>query len=293
MNLTSPTIIKQLCKKHNLHLTKRKGQNFLIDQSVLDKIIENSNLKKDETVLEIGPGLGCLTFELARKVKKVIAVELDKRMIKILKDNLNVSLGFKTQAKEDTVIEIINENILDYQINHSEKYKLIANLPYVITSAVLKKFLTIKTRPSLMVVMIQKEVANRIVASPGQMSLLALNCQLYATPKILFQVSKDSFWPKPEVDSAVISLKPKSDSELAWVFKPRRESHESKFWQLAKIGFSSKRKKLINNLATGLHLDKQEVAEKLGRVVDVNSRAQNLSVEDWIKLTEIFQANIS
>jgi len=267
MNLTSPKVIKHLCREHDLRPTKRKGQNFLIDQSVLNKIIKASDLKKEETVLEIGPGLGCLTLELSKKVKKVIAVELDKRMVKILGEVIG---GVSN-------VEIINKNILDYQAKG--KYKLVANLPYVITSAILKKFLTTKNKPELMVVMIQKEVAERIIAKPGQMSLLALNCQLYATPKFLFEVSKDSFWPKPEVDSAVISLDPREVQNV----------NEDKFWQLAKIGFSSKRKKLINNLSAGLHLDKQEVAQKLIRVVDVNSRAQDLSVEDWIKLSKLFQ----
>lgn len=278
MNLTSPEVVKNLCKRYNLRPSKHRGQNFLIDRQVLDKIIENSNLKKDDVVLEIGPGLGCLTLELSKKVKKVIAVELDKRMVAIAKNNLQ---GINN-------IEILNENILDYQ-GKEKKYKLVANLPYVITSAVLKKFLTIENnpafakatsgKPQLIVVMIQKEVAERVTAKPGQMSLLALNCQLYATPKFLFQVSKNSFWPKPEVDSAVISLTPKETKGV----------NEKKFWQLAKIGFSSKRKMLANNLATGLHLEKKEIQEKLIKAkINPAARAQDLSIEDWLNLVKVF-----
>ncbi|MEK9129825.1 MAG: 16S rRNA (adenine(1518)-N(6)/adenine(1519)-N(6))-dimethyltransferase RsmA, partial [Patescibacteria group bacterium] len=188
--------IKFLCEKYGLHPQRQMGQNFLIDKNILNKIIQAADLKKDDIILEIGPGLGILTQELAKRVKKIIAVELDKKIAEILKYEL----------KKINNLEIIQNNILKTQDLkckiQNNKYKIVANIPYNITSAILRKFLSEKPKPYEMILLIQKEVAKRIIAKPKEMSLLSVSVQFYGQPKIISIVSKNSFWPKPKVDSA-------------------------------------------------------------------------------------------
>lgn len=244
------------------------GQNFLIDRGVLKKITEASDLKSDDVVLEIGPGLGILTLELAKKVKKVIAVEKDKKMCQILKEVLGVR-GVRN-------VRIGNRDILNtkYELPDT-KYKLVANLPYYITSPVIRKFLEAENRPQLIILMVQKEVAQRICAKPPKMNLLAVAVQFYATPRIISYVSKKSFYPQPKVDSTIIKITP----------KPVPKINTKKFFNLVKTGFSSKRKFLINNLSRGLKIvncklkivfDQIQLGQKL--------RAENLSIQDWLSL---------
>lgn len=249
--------MKEILKKYGIKPSKRLGQNFLIDKGVLEKIIEAAKLSADDIVLEIGPGLGVLTIELAKRVKKVIAIEKDERMCKILRENL----------KDYKNVEIVNEDILKISNDkiqmpneiQSSNYKLVANLPYYITSPVIKKFLETENKPELMVLMVQKEVAQRITAQPGNMSLLSVAVQFYADAKIIDYVSKKSFYPQPKVDSAIIKIVP----------KPIPKINTEKFFNLVRKGFSSKRKMLKNNLG-----------------IDIGSkaRAQELSIDDWLNL---------
>ena len=251
--------MKEILKKYKIRPLKRLGQNFLIDKRVLEKIVNAANLSSDDIVLEIGPGLGVLTIELAKRVKKVIAIEKDRRMCEILKKVLK---NYKN-------VEIINKDILDvgYSTSHIETYKLVANLPYYITSPVIRKFLEAKNKPRLMVLMVQKEVAQRICAQPPKMSLLSIAVQFYAEPEIINYVSKKSFYPQPKVDSAIIKITP----------KPIPKINTKKFFNLVKKGFSSKRKMLKNNLGI-----KESLFEELG--LNPKTRAENLAVQNWIKL---------
>ena len=260
----------QILKRYNIKPSKKLGQNFLIDKSVLKKIIHAANLNSDDIVLEIGPGLGVLTIELAKRVKKVIATEKDRRMCEILKKVLK---NYKN-------VEIINKDILDvgYSTSHIKHYKLVANLPYYITSPVIRKFLETNPpaggKPKLMILMVQKEVGQRICAK-SKMSLLSVAVQFYSKPEIISYVSKKSFYPQPKVDSAIIKITP----------KPIPKINTKKFFNLVKKGFSSKRKFLINNLSRELKIvncklkivfDQIELGQKL--------RAENLSIQDWLKL---------
>lgn len=258
--------MKDILKRYNIRPSKRLGQNFLTDRGVLKKIIDAAELHPNDIVLEIGPGLGILTIELAKKTKKVIAVEKDKKLCHVLKENLE---NFKN-------IEIINDDILNtkYEIQNT-RYKLVANLPYYITSPVIRKFLETKNKPELMILMVQKEVGQRICAAPSKMSLLSVAVQFYAKPEIISYVSKKSFAPSPKVDSAIIKIKP----------QPIPKINTKKFFNLVKAGFSSKRKFLINNLSRELKIvncklkivfDQIELGQKL--------RAENLSIQDWLKL---------
>ena len=256
--------IKSTLSKYQIHPNKVMGQNFLIDKNVLDKIIEAAEIKKDDTILEIGPGLGILTIELAKRAKKVIAIEKDKNLAEILNDELRIE-GIEN-------VEIIQGDILklpDSKFLILDSYKLVANIPYYLTSPLIRKFLEIKNKPSLMVLMIQKEVAQRICARPPKMSLLSVAVQFYAKPEIISIVSKNSFYPKPKVDSAIIKITPKTFPKV----------DTEKFFELVKASFSSKRKMLKNNLKID-----ESILKKLG--LNPKIRAENLTIENWIKLYE-------
>ncbi|MDO8240590.1 MAG: 16S rRNA (adenine(1518)-N(6)/adenine(1519)-N(6))-dimethyltransferase RsmA [Candidatus Moranbacteria bacterium] len=257
---------------------KSLGQNFLRDEKVLQKIIEASDLKSDDFVIEIGPGEGVLTEQLAKHAQKVIAIELDSDLLPKLTEK------FATQKN----VEFIHANILNINLPalisnyklQTTNYKLIANIPYYITSPIIRLFLEQETQPQEILLMVQKEVAQRITASTGQMSILSISVQYYATAEILFEVSKNAFFPVPKVDSAIIKITPnrKFDKEL-----------DKKFFRLVKAGFSAKRKTLANNLSNSLQLDKSIVSEKLKALsISENARAQELDVADWQRLVEIF-----
>jgi 16S rRNA (adenine1518-N6/adenine1519-N6)-dimethyltransferase len=316
MDLLNQT--KELCKIYNIHPARSKGQNFLIKEEIYDKIVAAADLKKDDTVLEVGPGLGFLTAKLAEKAGRVVAVELDDKLAELLK------IATNTQGVKN--IEIINKNILELGIMNNElwnkdlknkihnslfiihdSYKIVANIPYNISSLLLRKFLSAEHKPSLMVLMLQKEVAERICAKPrtfgaesfqchdttapkvrgkaGEMSLLAVSVQFYSRPEIIQTVSKNNFWPEPKVDSAIIRLTPHTPLI--------KGAPEKEFFRLVKIGFSAKRKMLKNNLANGLHITNEEAEKKLKKAgFNEKIRAQELSVEDWIKLFGEFEENM-
>jgi len=258
---------------------KSLGQNFLRDENVLQKIIQAANLTSADLVLEIGPGEGILTEALSQKAGQVVAVEIDK--------NLAENLQKKFSDKKN--ITIINADIL--KINLSElfstykpkasSYKLVANIPYYITSLIIRFFLENSFPPQEMILMVQKEVAKRIVSKPGQMSLLSVSVQYYAKPELLFYVDKKSFYPVPEVDSAII--------KITSIKKNPKEEEIKNFFRIVRSGFSAKRKTLVNNLSNGLHLEKDAMEEKI-KIAGLKStaRAQELSIEDWKKLAALF-----
>ena len=282
MNILQQT--KQLCQQYNIKPARSRGQNFLIGQDVYEKITAAAELKSDDIVLEVGAGLGFLTEMLARKAEKVIAVEIDSKLAEALQNRLE-ELTIKN-------VTVVNENILKYQNSNRPLpnpplskgregwggYKIVANLPYNITSRFLREFLAeAENKPSAMVLMLQREVAERICARPGQMSLLAVSTQFYSEPKIIAYVSADAFWPKPKVASAIVSLK------VNKVIKSIKS--EEKFFRLVKIGFSAKRKQLQGNLTKGLKIKKEDVNKILADCgLKETARAQELSLADWQKL---------
>ncbi|MDD5528361.1 MAG: 16S rRNA (adenine(1518)-N(6)/adenine(1519)-N(6))-dimethyltransferase RsmA [Patescibacteria group bacterium] len=275
---------KEICKLYDIWPSRSKGQNFLIEESVYDKVVAAADLSKDDTVLEVGPGLGFLTAKLAKAAGRVIAVELDDKLAAYLKDAIT--------SGETENVEIFNENILyldlkntKYEIRNT-KYKIVANLPYNITSIFLRKFLSGETKPETMTLLLQKEVAERICAKPGKMSLLALSVQFYAEPEIIDYVPSKDFWPAPKVDSAIIQLRIKNEK-----LKISGEDEKS-FFRMAKIGFSAKRKMLKNNLANGLHVPAAEVEKMLVEAgFNPKIRAEDLGVEDWKKIVEQVTSN--
>ncbi len=272
--------VENLLKNYGIRPSKKLGQNFLVDEKTFDKILKTADLSKNDIVLEIGPGIGNLTAKLAKKAKKVLAIEKDKKMCEVLKKEL------KKQNIEN--VQIINKDILKINYDSIIKwfngcdYELVANLPYYITSAVIRKFLEFKKPPESMILMIQKEVAQRICAKPGKMSLLAVSVQFYAKPKIISYVSKKSFWPEPKVDSSIIRIIP-----LKIKFSKK---FTEKFFKIVKAGFSHPRKQLINNLAKELKLEKEKTRQwLLKNKIQPSQRAETLSVDNWKRLTKSFK----
>lgn len=280
MNLNSPETIKHLLEERGIRPLKKLGQNFLIDENVLREIVSAAELKSDDIVLEIGPGLGTLTKELAKRTKKVIAVEKDPNLARILNDKLKVK---NLEVIHGDILRIPNSKFL---IHNS--YKVVANLPYYIVSPVIRKFLETETAPKIMILMVQKEVAERITAKPPKMSLLAVSVQFYAKPEIISYVSKECFWPKPKVDSAIIKITPKNitGSQQPLPSSTLQGIAPCKlFFRIVKAGFSQPRKQLANNLSKGLKMDKEKIKNwLLKNGVQPSQRAETLSVEDWVKL---------
>lgn len=258
---------KELLKKYNLHPNKRLGQNFLVEESIAEKILETAAIKNTDTVVEVGAGLGVITTELARRAKKVIAVEKDKNLIPILKE---VVRNYEN-------VEIVHGDILKIENLEIENWKLVGNIPYYITAPLIRRFLEMKNAPEEMILMVQKEMAQRIAAYPPDMSILAVSVQIYATAKIISFVPKNSFWPQPNVDSAIIKIKniKKPDADMDTFFK------------VVKAGFSSPRKQLLNNLSHGLKITRDKAKEWLAAAgVDESRRAETLTVNEWIKLAQ-------
>jgi 16S rRNA (adenine1518-N6/adenine1519-N6)-dimethyltransferase len=255
--------IKEVLSENNISPLKRLGQNFLIDLNVVDKIL--SKISEKDVIVEVGPGLGSLTFKMAKKCKKVVAIEKDKKFVEILK------------REKYSNLEIIEKDILQSKdLIPSGRYKVVSNLPFYITSAVIRMFLELDNPPEEMILLMQKEVAKRICSTPNNMSILAVSVQVYSTPKILFNVSRGSFWPSPNVDSAVVSIKKDS----------RKIDDVSLFFKIVKAGFSHPRAQLLNNLSKSLKLDKDFVKKKMKLVnIRPEQRAETLTVQDWINLS--------
>ncbi len=276
MNLTSRVEIRNLLKKHQIQPSKWLGQNFLANEGVVEKFIQAAETTKNDVILEIGPGLGVLTQELVKSAKRVIAVEKDLKMCEILKETLK---NYKN-------VEIVLGDILKIGNWKLEigNYKVVGNLPFYLTSPVIRKFLEVENPPELMVLGIQKEVAQRICAKVPDMNLLAVSVQFYAAPTIISFVSKKSFWPQPKVDAIIIKIVPKPPSKnptiVGFFDTPL-------FFKIVKAGFSQPRKQLINNLSKGLKLSKESVKGwLLKNNIRPIQRAETLTVRDWLNLTK-------
>ena len=249
-------------------ITPRKslGQHWLKDAAVLAAICEVADLDTDDTVLEIGPGLGHLTRQLLMRAGKVIAVELDKDLAHRL-------------AAELPDLEIIQQDILRFDLGSLPAgYKVVANIPYYLTSNLIRVLSESTNPPVLMVLLVQKEVAERLAAAPGQMSLLSVSAQLYYEPELGLIVPAGTFEPPPKVDSRLISLSRRQP--------PLFDGLDTKlFFRIVKAGFSGRRKKLRGSLAAGLGIEKNQADELLGKAgISSHLRAQNLSLADWHRL---------
>lgn len=274
MDSLPPLQIQTLLRRHGVHPDRSLGQNFLVDEANLKKVVEVARISPTEEVLEIGAGLGSLTRYLALSARHVTAVELDGRLLPALKE---VLAPFQN-------IAIIEGDIL--QINpasliQTASYAVVANIPYYITSALIRHLLEAERKPSRLVLTVQSEVADRICAQPGELSLLALSVQVYGQPQIIDRIPAGAFYPPPKVDSTIIcvSLLP----------QPRIPSSQIKsFFRLARAGFSQKRKNLRNALSAGLSWPKtQAEALLLAAGIDPTRRAETLSLEEWGGLVQM------
>lgn len=267
-----PLNARDLLKQYGLHADKRLGQNFLHDPYALEKIIQVAEIQPTDTVLEIGPGLGSLTRYLANAAQKVVAVELDEKLFPPL----------ETVIAPYNNIQLIHGDMLGIEpgeIIQQDDYLIVANIPYYITSALIRHLLESTPKPRRIVLTIQKEVAERICAEPGDMSLLALSVQVYGQPRVAANIPAKAFFPAPKVDSSVLVVDIYSTPLVD-------ESLLDTFFQLTKAGFSQKRKKLRNSISAGIRQSPVETENLLHAAdIDPQRRAETLSIIEWGKLS--------
>jgi 16S rRNA (adenine1518-N6/adenine1519-N6)-dimethyltransferase len=278
---------KELLQQYQMHARKGLGQNFLVNAAILDKITQAAALSPSDLVIEVGPGLGVLTRQLVIRSGHVIAVEVDSRMIEILQNsvgsNPNLSL-IKGDILEVDPLDIIIQESPKFASNISRpfQYKLVANLPYYITQPILRHFCEARLKPSMMVVMLQKEVAKNIVAKPGDLSILAISIQFYGKPQIVAIVPAGNFYPAPKVDSAILKIDMYSQTVV-------NVTSEENFFRTVRAGFCAARKQLANSLSQGLELPKLEVLSLMQKAkVEPQKRAETLSLEEWASLEKVF-----
>lgn len=249
---------------------KELGQHWLTDRFILGEIADSAGITDEDTVLEIGPGLGTLTSELLARAKNVIAVEFDADLAR--------KLPGQFPGKN---LEVKNEDILSFDLNElPSNYVVVANVPYYITSKIVQKLMTAENKPRVAVLLVQKEVAERIAAGPGDMSILAISAQVYAEASLGIEVPKEFFTPPPKVDSQVIILTTREQPLIS-------ADKEKGFFRMVKAGFSAKRKKLRSSLSGGLAISKPEVEEILQKAdISPDARAEDISIEQWKLLTK-------
>ncbi len=276
--LYSPSYVKRILKQHGFRFSKSLGQNFLIDGNIVRSIVEKAEVGEEDYVLEIGPGIGTLTEELALRAKKVVAVEIDKKLIPILEQSI---------GKYENV-EIINEDILEVDLGRliEEKFqgksvKVVANLPYYVTTPIVARLIEENLNIESIVVMVQKEVAERMAAPPGSKTYGSLSVLIdyFTKPEIILSVPRTVFMPQPKIASAVIKLDLKKDLE---------DIDSDKLFKVVRASFSKRRKTVLNALSSyGFDIDKDRVRECLEKAgIDPSERAERLSTEDFIKISK-------
>jgi len=273
--------VHEILRRFDLRPRKGMGQNFLVDEAHLDRIVAAAELTPDDVVLEIGPGLGTLTVRLAEVAGFVVAVELDERMLAVLEETLAGRSNVRVIHGDVLALDparLIEEATAERAPSQPPSYKVVANLPYYITSAAVRHLLEARVPPALLVLTVQREVAQRMAARPPHMSLLAVSVHFYANVEIVDRIPAGAFYPRPKVDSAVVRLRRRVQpavpvEDVRW------------FFRVVRAGFSQRRKQLRNALAAGLHRPSAEVAAALQSVdIDPRRRAETLSLEEWGRL---------
>jgi 16S rRNA (adenine1518-N6/adenine1519-N6)-dimethyltransferase len=263
-------------KRFGLRADKSLGQNFLQDSSALEKIARAAEIQAEDSVLEIGPGLGSLTRYLALAAREVVAIELDPELIPPLRAVLTPYASRNVRVAQGDILKTDVSELI-----HKKDYLVAANIPYYITSAIMRHLLESEPKPRRIVLTIQKEVAERVCAAPGDLSLLALSVQVYGTPSIAAIIPAASFHPAPKVDSAILRVD---------IYPEPLIPHETlpAFFKLTKAGFSQKRKTLRNSLSSGLHISTKESESMLTAAgIDFMRRAETLSIEEWKGLCKV------
>lgn len=279
-NLATHKTTKAIVEKYGFNFTKSLGQNFLVDANVLNKIVDGAEINSEDIVFEIGTGIGTLTYELAKRAKKVVAIEIDSRLIPILKDTLS----------EFDNVNIINQDILKVDLKAvveehagNNPIKVVANLPYYITTPIIMRFLEEGINLDSMVIMIQKEVADRIAAKPStkEYGSLSVAIQYYADSKIIAKAPKGAFVPSPNVDSSVLKISVKADKEVDI-------SNAELFFEVVKGSFSKRRKTIINSLSTYGNFNKEIVGKALQMTgIDPQRRGETLTINEFASLSNM------
>lgn len=276
--LTSPSVIKEVMKKHNMRFSKSLGQNFIINERIIDEIIRRGEITEEDAILEVGPGIGVLTQALAESAHQVVAVELDNKLIPILSETLS---GYHN-------VDIIHDDILKVDLEHifneymEKPTKVVANLPYYITTPIIMKLIEGKNQINEIIVMVQKEVAERMVSKPGTKAYgsLSIAVQYYCDARIILEVPRDNFMPAPNVDSAVIRLDIKKEPQVD-------VDDEAFFFKIVKGAFALRRKTLVNSLSkSAINIDKDIIREALEALdLDTRIRGEKLDLETMAKFS--------
>ncbi len=281
------TQTRQMLGEYELRARKGLGQHFLVNSGILKIIIQAAGLSSGDVVLEVGPGMGVLTRELIEQSGYVIAIELDTRMIELLQENLSNHHNYSIINKdvlETEPLDLIQKEKDKFPpaISDPLKYKLVANLPYYITQPIIRHFCEARLKPQIMVIMVQKEVAQNIVARPGDLSILAISIQFYGKPQIIDYVSAGNFYPVPKVDSAILKID-------MYTQPPVKVTDEKHFFKIVRAGFCAARKQVANSLSQGLDIPKAEVLSLMQKVdIDPQKRAETLTLEEWARLENNF-----
>jgi 16S rRNA (adenine1518-N6/adenine1519-N6)-dimethyltransferase len=278
--LYSPSTIKDIMKKHNFKFSKKLGQNFLIDGNIIESICDNSEISESDGVIEIGPGIGVLTYELCKRAKKVIAIELDKSLIPVLEENLEEFDNFK--LIQGDVLNVDLKTLIKEEFE-GLNVKVVANLPYYITTPIIMKLLEDRLDIDKIVVMVQKEVADRLSSGPGTKDYGAITVAVnyYADTETIVKVPSSVFMPRPNVDSAVISLDIDKEPKV-------KVKDEKLFFRVVKAAFGQRRKTALNSIGSlELGLSKDEIREALEQTVtDPKRRGETFSIEEFADLAD-------
>ena len=277
------TTFKSQLQQFRFRAKKRLGQHFLINEDIADYILSAANLSYNDTVIEVGPGLGILTRRIAEKVSSIIAVELDPKLVDVLTKK-TISLS-NILIVHDDILSISPAQLLKQRPNTPtslNSYKVVANLPYYITSPIIRHFLASSQKPSLMVLMVQKEVGEAIVATPGEMSFLAVSTQLYSKPRIVKYVPAENFYPVPKVDSVVLCLEVNSTPLVA-------ANDIDGFLNIVHCGFRAPRKQIHNSLALALKMPSSQILLLLKEAdIDPKRRPETLNLQEWKEMYRVF-----
>lgn len=269
--------VKHLLEKLNIQPKKSLGQNFLQDPNTLDKIANAADIAPTDTVLEIGAGTGALTIKLAQRAAQVLAIEIDERLLPLL----------HSQLRDFPNVNVYHADILQVDLDvllGGRPYLVVANLPYYITSKILRHLFETRHKAQRLVLTVQQEVAERLVAAPGEMSLLSVSAQFYGSPRIVARLSPSVFYPRPEVASAVVRID-------VYAQPPVEVPDEAVFFHVVSAGFGQRRKQLKNSLSSGLAISHTAAADLLTRAgVDPMRRAETLSLEEWAAIARLFAA---
>jgi 16S rRNA (adenine1518-N6/adenine1519-N6)-dimethyltransferase len=275
-DLTNVHEIHKLLSAHHMRPHKSFGQHFLIDRAVLQTIVNAAEIELDDEILEVGAGTGVLTQELARSAHRVVAVEVERDMLVLLKETTSDYVN----------VEVVASNLLSFDptaVFGQSAYKLVANLPYYITAPTLRHFLECSNPPKSLIVMVQLEVAQRITAGPGDLSLLGVSVQLYGQPRMVARVPAQAFYPAPNVDSAILRIDVHPQASLSPLERQR-------FFRVVQAGFSERRKQLHNSLTHGLHHKNEYVRSWLAMArIDASRRAETLSIAEWLRLWQVIE----